>query len=86
MKFIEKVKAGKATMDDFHDAIDAWHKSTSSEPVEDFLGITKEDYFALLKHPEYLEKLASNYQVASSYVARVMDKYVVVSAKGSKRS
>ena len=81
MKFIDMVKNGTASMDDFHDAVDAWHKSSSTDPVEDFLGITKEDYFTLLKHPEYLKKLAEQYEIASSFGGKIKSKYKVILTK-----
>lgn len=74
MRFIDKVRSGRATFDDFQDAIDAWHKSTSSESVEDYLGISKEDYFALLKNPDYLKKIV-NQRVAGSFLDRIKEKH-----------
>jgi hypothetical protein len=75
MKLIEKIKKGTATFDDFEDAVNAWHKSASSESVEDYLGISKEDYFAILKNPEVLKKLANKYRIAGSFLEKMKEKH-----------
>lgn len=60
MKFIDRIRQGIATQDDFQEAIDAWHKSTSSDSVEDYLGISREDYFLLIKEASYLMRMMEN--------------------------
>jgi hypothetical protein len=57
MKFIDRMREGIATQEDFQEAIDAWHKSTSKDSVEDFLGISQEDYFLFIKDASYLERM-----------------------------
>ena len=83
MKFIDRIKDGSATMDHFHDAIDYWHKSTSSDSIEDHLGISREDYFILLKNPLFLQKLITQYQdtdfysKASSLEGKILEVFVL---------
>lgn len=64
MKFIDKLKEGAATFDDFEEAVDAWHKSNSSDSVENYLGISKDDYFAILKNHEFLKELSNQHRLS----------------------
>jgi len=75
MKFVDKIKNNSATMDDFESSIEEWHEANSGESVYDFLGITEDEYYMLLKHPEKIDTLKMKHKIASSFKGKVDLKY-----------
>lgn len=54
MTFVEKVRSGKALLDQIDEHIEDWISSSSVEPVHKFLGMTKPQYKRWLKDRRYL--------------------------------
>lgn len=58
MKFVDKLLAGEVTEEDIDDYISEWHKSTSTLPLHEFLGMTWDEYGRWLEgHDKDLEML-----------------------------
>ena len=49
--FVQLCLDGEADLDDIHDYLEAWHDSSSTGEVWDYLGLTKEEYFAWTEEP-----------------------------------
>lgn len=45
MTFVEAVQKGLINYEDIDDYIVAWHKSNSSKDIDEYLGMTEEQYF-----------------------------------------
>lgn len=54
MNFVERVRKGKALLDQIDDYVDNWIGSSSIEPIHKFLGMTKPEYDKWLKDRSYL--------------------------------
>lgn len=48
MTFMELYLAGKVSLDDIEDFIDAWHFSDSNKELHEYLGMTMEQYSSWL--------------------------------------
>ena len=53
--FFDLYMKGKATIDDLDDYLDEWHDGSSSQSIEDYLGLTKEQYFKWCQDPVLLK-------------------------------
>ena len=58
MPFVEALKKGLVDYEDILDFIDAWHEGDSTLEIDEYLGMTEEQYFEYLKnHIEGLKKI-----------------------------
>ena len=58
--FIENCLAGTANPDDLDDYIEKWHNGNSPLPVHEYLGMTWDEYGAILKDAKAIEKIIEN--------------------------
>lgn len=67
--FFEKYMNDEVTVDDLDDFLEEWHNSASNLEIDEYLGLTEEQYFAWCQDPEklkqMLDKIKSTRKVAS---------------------
>jgi hypothetical protein len=54
LNFLDQCLAGKATPDQIDDFIDRWHEAPGGRELDDFLGMTSEEYSLWLRVPDAL--------------------------------
>ena len=59
MNFFEQFKQYKLNRDDIFSYVERWHKDPEQKSVEDFLGLTTEQYHLFLMEPTKVEHLRS---------------------------
>ena len=57
MKFIDKVLAGDELADSISDYVRKWHESDSAEEINEFLGLTVQEYARWVENPEALNSI-----------------------------
>lgn len=60
MTFIGLCRAGKASIDQIDDFIEAWHVFIHDQQLYEFLGMTKEEYATWVNDPEYLKEICNH--------------------------
>lgn len=71
-KFYDLYMQDKVNIEDLDDFLEEWHRSTSNEEVNEYLGLTEEQYYMWCDDPSKLKNeldLIKNHQfvTASSY-------------------
>ena len=56
LSFVEALRRGLADYDDVDDYIDQWHDGRYDCPIYEFLGMTREQYFAWGEDESYLRR------------------------------
>lgn len=55
LRYMDQVLAGTAQLDNIDDFVSAWHDSkTDTQPLSDFLGMTREEYQNWVADPDTL--------------------------------
>lgn len=77
MTFFEKFLRHEVEVDEFMDAVDAWHDDPNGgSDVSKYLGMTKEQYGLFLTKPHEAEKLRSakppKFEKTGSFLAKVI--------------
>ena len=55
-KFYDLYMQDKVNIDDLDRFLEEWHKSTSSEEINEYLGLTEEQYFMWCDDPNKLKR------------------------------
>jgi hypothetical protein len=66
--YIEKVLEGTALWTDIDDYIERWHDAAGDSGIEDFLGMTKEDYGLFVEQPRSLRFILAAHESNESVV------------------
>jgi hypothetical protein len=53
--FIELALNGEALPDEIDDFVDAWHEDSGEEELDEFLGMTPEEYSLWITNPDFIE-------------------------------
>ena len=55
LKFLQLALRGEVMSDEIDDFVEAWHKSSPTDELSDFLGMTREEYSLWVSHPDYID-------------------------------
>jgi len=55
--FVEQYLKGQIGLSQIDDFVDQWHDSDDDRPIEEFLGLTLEEYAAWVEDPQSLGRL-----------------------------
>ena len=56
--------------------IESWHKNPSGKSLENYLGMTLQQYHVFLMEPEKTEALRKKYEETGSFLSRIRSKYI----------
>jgi len=55
--FIAMCVSGEAAPDDIDEFVDKWHEGDSKVPIDEYLGMTRDEYFAWVGNPNALVEI-----------------------------
>lgn len=70
--YVDSVLSGSTIWTDIDDFIERWHEAEGTESIEDFLGMTEEDYSLLVEEPRSLRFILAAHESNES-VAELLE-------------
>jgi hypothetical protein len=64
--YVDRVLAGSAIWTDIDDYIERWHTEAQEESIEDYLGMSREDYGLFVEEPASLRFILAAHETSES--------------------
>lgn len=83
--FIERCIKGQVLLEEIDDFIDEWHEGNSSEPLHQYLGMSKKEYSLFVEDENYLAIIVTAHKEKKD-INTIIETQIAIAARSDNHS